>query len=165
MKKTKLDCTAFILNAFFFKAIFVVLMFLAGPIAMPSAKAQETNSSLSFAKIVRPILNQYCVSCHGPDEQEARLRYDQLDGFQLSDRHLWTMIYQQVAAGDMPPEGESQLGESEKTKLLTWIEKEQRALGTGSTRRLNRREFGHALQDLTVLPAKAKDLVMPMNDA
>lgn len=149
MKKSKLDFTAFILNAFFFKAIFVVLMFLAGPIAVPSAKAQETKSSPSFAKIVRPILNQYCVSCHGPDEQEARLRYDQLDGFQLSDRHLWTMIYQQVAAGDMPPEGESQLDESEKTKLLDWIEKEQRALGTGSTRRLNRREFGNALQDLT----------------
>ena len=36
-----------------------------------------------------------------------------------------------------------------RAEQIAWIEREQRALGAGSTRRLNRREFGAALQDVT----------------
>ena len=53
----------------------------------------------------------------------------------------------------MPPEDEPQLSSTEKKKVLEWIEREQRALGAGSTRRLNRREFGAALQDVTGIRA------------
>jgi hypothetical protein len=97
------------------------------------------------------VLEKYCVDCHGPEKQKARLRYDGVRGFQISDRHLWTMIHEQLSEGEMPPEKKPQLSSSEKKRVLAWIEKEQRALGAGSTRRLNRREFGSALQDLTGL--------------
>lgn len=105
----------------------------------------------TFQDLVQPVLHKYCIDCHGPDVQEARLRYDQVEGFRISDRHLWTMIHEQLSQGKMPPEGEPQLSASQKQQLLVWIEKEQRALGAGSTRRLNRREFGSALQDVTGL--------------
>ena len=91
------------------------------------------------------------MGCHGPDKQKVRQRFDGVRGFQISDRHLWTKIYKQLSHGEMPPEDEPQLRSSDKAKLLAWIVKEQRALGAGSTRRLNRREFGSALRDVTGL--------------
>ena len=65
----------------------------------------------------------------GPEKQKARLRYDGMDGFRVSDRHLWTKIHKQLSAGEMPPEKKPQLSSAEKAKVLAWIEKEQRALG------------------------------------
>ena len=105
----------------------------------------------TFRQQVAPLMEKHCVGCHGPDKQKARLRLDGVRGFQLSDRHLWTMIHEQLSHGEMPPEDEPQPSQSEKAMTLAWIEKEQRALGAGSTRRLNRREFGSALRDLTGL--------------
>ncbi|MCH2060929.1 MAG: DUF1592 domain-containing protein, partial [Verrucomicrobiales bacterium] len=105
----------------------------------------------TFKEHLAPLMERHCVGCHGPDKQKARLRFDGVRGFQISDRHLWTKIYEQLSHGEMPPEDEPQLSSSDKAKLLAWIVKEQRALGAGSTRRLNRREFGSALRDVTGL--------------
>ena len=55
----------------------------------------------------------------------------------------------------MPPEDKEQFTPKEKQDLLGWIEfrfKEAAAEGLGQRRRLNRREFSAALQDLTGLP-------------
>ena len=105
----------------------------------------------TFKDQVAPLMEKHCVGCHGPDKQKARLRFDGVRGFQISDRHLWTMIHEQLSHGEMPPEDEPQPSSSDKAKALAWIVKEQRALGAGSTRRLNRREFGSALRDVTGL--------------
>ena len=78
----------------------------------------------TFKTVVMPVLNKYCVSCHGAEKQKARLRYDEMEGFRISDRHLWTAIHEQLSFGDMPPEDEPQLSASEKEKVLAWIEKE-----------------------------------------
>ncbi len=127
----------------------------SGTTAVPEIKAGPSESGAldqkTFREVVKPVLNKYCVNCHGPEKQKARLRYDQMEGFQISDRHLWTAIHEQLSFGDMPPDDKPHLTGPEKMKVLEWIEKEQRALGTGSTRRLNRREFGAALRDVTGL--------------
>ena len=86
-----------------------------------------------FEDAIRPVLDTYCIDCHGPDKQKARLRFDGVRGFQVSDRHLWTKIHEQLSHGEMPPEDEPQLSSSDKAKVLAWIVKEQRALGAGST--------------------------------
>lgn len=131
------------------RATIIVLVSLIPAFALSAA--DTATDQKTFDDLVKPVLTKYCVSCHGPEEQEARLRYDQVNGFEISDRHLWTMIHQQISGDEMPPDGETQLNAAEKKKVLAWIEREQRALGAGSTRRLNRREFGQALQDVTGL--------------
>ena len=88
-----------------------------------AASAAETGvDSKTFEKLVKPVLEKYCVDCHGPEKQKASLRYDGIDGFRISDRHLWTMIHEQVADDAMPPEKKPQLTSSEKKKVLAWIE-------------------------------------------
>jgi hypothetical protein len=123
----------------------------------PTGPRMQTSGELAgvdvktFKDQVAPLMEKHCVSCHGPDKQKARLRFDGVRGFQVSDRHLWTMIHEQLSHGEMPPEDEPQPSSSDKAKALAWIVKEQRALGAGSTRRLNRREFGAALREVTGL--------------
>ena len=128
--------------------LMLVLSFLLPVLAL----ADETGvGTKTFNNLVKPVLLRYCVDCHGPEEQQARLRYDDIDSFQVSDRHLWTKIHEQLSSQAMPPEDAPQLSASEKEEVLAWIKKSQRALGAGSTRRLNRREFGSALRDVTGL--------------
>ena len=123
----------------------------------PAEPRMQTSGELAgvdtktFKEYLAPLMEKHCVGCHGPDKQKARLRFDGVRGFQVSDRHLWTKIHEQLSHGEMPPEDEPQLSSSDKAKVLAWIVKEQRALGAGSTRRLNRREFGSALRDVTGL--------------
>ena len=123
----------------------------------PTGPRMQTSGELAgvdiktFKDHLAPLMEKHCVGCHGPDRQKARLRFDGVRGFQVSDRHLWTKIHEQLSHGEMPPEDEPQLNASDKARFLKWIVKEQRALGAGSTRRLNRREFGNALRDVTGL--------------
>ena len=102
-----------------------------------------------FSKSVQPFLKQHCHDCHGPEKQKDGIRYDQLGGFRAEDRQLWTMVHEQLSAGEMPPEKQPQPPAAEKQRVLAWIESEQRALHTDGTRRLNRREISAALQDVT----------------
>ena len=105
----------------------------------------------SYSTLVAPFLKRHCYDCHGAEKQEALIRYDQIDRFRAGDRHLWTMVHEKLAAGEMPPKGRPQPAAAEKKQVLTWIEAQQRSLVTGSTRRLNRRELSAALRDVTGL--------------
>lgn len=104
-----------------------------------------------FATLVRPFLARHCLTCHGTEKQEARIRYDHLAGFRPSDRHLWTLVHEKLSAQEMPPEDQAQPADAERRKILAWIEQSQRQSPGGGTRRLNRREFSAALRDLTGL--------------
>jgi hypothetical protein len=61
------------------------------------------------------------------------------------------MVHERISAGEMPPKDRPQPADADKKKLLTWIAEQQRALGPGGTRRLNRRELSAALRDVTGL--------------
>ena len=121
-----------------------LLLALAGP--APRLAADET-----FAKTVAPFLKQHCQGCHGAQKQEALIRYDALDGYRNDNRHLWTMVHEQIRSGVMPPASRPQPTAAEKQSVLDWIAQRQQANVLGSTRRLNRREGGAALRDLTGL--------------
>lgn len=53
-------------------AIACALIFAAGPAARAADK-------IDFVKQIRPILEQNCVKCHGPEKQKAKLRLDTRD--------------------------------------------------------------------------------------
>ncbi len=118
-------------------------------IALTAASARAQGDSFDTA--ISPLLTKYCHACHGAQKQEALIRYDKLTGFQAGDRDLWTMVHEKISSGEMPPSKKPQPSDAEKATILRWIEKQQRALGTGGTRRLNRREVSAALRDLTGL--------------
>lgn len=114
----------------------------------PLARGENVES---FAKIVAPLLKQHCFECHGPDLQEARIQFDRLQGFETSDHHLWTSVYDQVSRGLMPPAGQPTLAAAEKKQLLEALAEAQRREPGLRTRRLNRRELTAALRDVSGL--------------
>ncbi|GDY23698.1 cytochrome c [Verrucomicrobiota bacterium] len=130
-----------------FITLFCVLALLPSlaPLAATAAENDE------FRTVVQPFLQQHCVACHGPEKQKSGIRYDQIKGFQPDARNLWTMVHEKLAAGAMPPEDRKQPTAAERARILAWIVQEQRAHKPGATRRLNRREFSAALQDVTGL--------------
>ena len=58
-----------------------------------------TLASTAFADYqtsIRPLLAKYCLRCHGAEEQNARMRFDQIAGFENADQHLWAMVHHLV---------------------------------------------------------------------
>lgn len=104
-----------------------------------------------FQTAIAPFLKHHCQSCHGSEKQTSGIRYDRLNGYRAADRDLWTMVYEKLAAGEMPPRERPRPAAAEIKSVLAWIEQQQRAQGLDATRRLNRREVAAALRDLTGL--------------
>lgn len=130
-------------------------------IAIPLLASHGTAAELptpdvdGFKRTVAPLLAQYCMGCHGADEQNAHVRFDRIAGFEDSDQQLWAMVHEALVNGEMPPEDEPQPTAAEKQLILNWIidqATKQATATTGTQRRLNRREFSASLQNLTGLP-------------
>jgi|694.fasta_scaffold18374_3 cytochrome c553 len=114
--------------------------------APPAAKPPATFGEAGFRKDVQPFLQKHCVDCHGPDEQNSNVRVDRFqNGFAVDDSILWTSIYKAIESGRMPPDSASQPAAAEKKTVSDWIREQslaaRKAHGSGSQRRLNRREF------------------------
>lgn len=83
-----------------------------------------------FEKDIQPILHAKCSECHGVKARKGGLDLSSMIGIRkggesgepavvesLNDSLLWIMI----DGGDMPPEGETPLTESEKETIRRWI--------------------------------------------
>lgn len=102
-----------------------------------------------------PLVRQYCGSCHSGDEPDADLRLDDLTHLSNQTASRWSAVYARVLNGSMPPPDAEQPKLAERQAILQSIETaalEARGGQTqGGVRRLNRREFSAALQDLVGL--------------
>jgi len=117
-----------------------------GTAAQPSPENHQIFGGDAFRATVLPFLEKHCVACHGPDERNAGIRFDLLPaGFAANDSVLWTRVYREIEAGRMPPESESRPESAQAKAVSGWIFDQARAaratLGSGSQRRLNRREY------------------------
>ena len=104
-------------------AVCLALLGIVGPVFPQNRPAPD-----AFDAGIAPFLKKHCWSCHGPDKQKAQLRLDRLEGFRAGDRHLWTKVHEQIVEGRMPPEERSRPAAAEQQQILSWIEKEQKAV-------------------------------------
>ncbi|MBI1247978.1 DUF1592 domain-containing protein [bacterium] len=122
-----------------------------------------------FKKKIKPLLEQHCVDCHGPDGAEGNIQIDALDPdlLQGKDTEWWADVFAAVTKGEMPPPDASELEEADRRVIVDWLSSElhaasllRRKSGSHSGfRRLTRYEYNYALQDLLGLPWDfAKDL-------
>lgn len=106
----------------------------------------------------RPVLDRYCVRCHGPEKQSADLRLDTLgtDLSTLDVSEAWLEIRDRLTLGEMPPEGEARPDDGTVARLADRIavaldEAEAARDGGGPRvvlRRLNRDEYNNTVRDL-----------------
>jgi len=116
-------------------------------------------TDLDFHGDVRPILAERCFSCHGPDKQKGKVRFDTLSTDLANDSaaaETWHDALNALQLGEMPPDDEPQPTDVERQQLTSWI---QGALdhalaakhSTGGKvviRRLNRAEYQNTMRDL-----------------
>lgn len=122
-----------------------------------------------YRKHIEPVLRAACVKCHGPKLQERDFRVDTLDPNLLhgDDVDWWLEVSAVISNGEMPPEGEDQLDDADRSRIVEWLSSEiqtasqvrRNQQGHSSFRRMSRYEYNYALQDLLGLPYNfAEDL-------
>ena len=107
----------------------------------------------------RPVLDQYCVTCHNQKLKTAGLMLDKLDLARAGDDpNTWEKVVRKLRAGMMPPAGMPRPNPAAYETLTVSLENElDRAaaakphLAVPSVHRANRTEYANAIRDLLAL--------------
>ena len=90
----------------------------------------------AFAEVIRPVLGDTCISCHGPEKSKAGLRLDTYAGLLKGSEHGRVIVAGKAADSEligrlvlpaehedhMPPAGKPQLGADDIALLKWWID-------------------------------------------
>lgn len=128
-------------------------------LAAATLEAQPSRLDSQFAATVRPFLETYCVSCHGPRQPAAQL---DLSVFQsraglVEDGRRWSQILERMEAAEMPPKGARQPAAEERHSVVGWfhaVREQERRRNAGDpgvvlARRLSNAEYDNTIRDLT----------------
>ena len=68
-----------------------------------------------FRQSVQPLLEKYCVDCHGPDKQKGDMRLDEIDPDVVRGTNFdqWEDVREAFNNGEMPPEDKPQPTDAE----------------------------------------------------
>ena len=99
--------------------------------AKPLTAAQKAE----YAKVIQPMFDAHCVSCHGPKKEKGKLRLDTLEGTLKGGKNptfvigkpdssmLLSRVFLDRTAGDvMPPKAEKPMTEKQKEALYAFVE-------------------------------------------
>ena len=132
--------------------IFSALLSAKEPLLKMTDKALAT-----FKKDVKPLINKYCVECHGPKKQKAKLRLDTLspDLFNPRNAETWHDVLDSLNKGEMPEEDADQPTIKELDVMTKWLTKElkiaigkQKQAGGNVVRRLTKYEYQNTMEVL-----------------
>ncbi|WP_240928134.1 DUF1592 domain-containing protein [Thalassoroseus pseudoceratinae] len=125
----------------------------------------------SAAEPFETFLKKHCIRCHGPQNEEGDIRFDQLSrNFKAGlDTHHWAEALDKVNSGEMPPDGEPQPTEDELVEFVSSLDsrlQEGRAARMAARPpvahyRLSRKEYQNTVYDLLGVrydPAKPGEL-------
>ena len=120
----------------------------------PLVKDSEADSppaKMEFVKDIQPILETYCVECHGPRKKKGGLRLEPIaSAFPEGDEDFWTMIPGDGAASllvqrmllpreddeAMPPKGDGVPAEDIQ-RVMTWINEGAHGPGLEQIKRMS----------------------------
>ena len=110
-----------------------------------------------FRQDVKPLLQKYCVDCHGPDKQKGDMRLDIIDPDVVGGASFdqWEDVREAFNSGEMPPEEKPQPTDAERDLMTRWMDLEFKKVKIhgstkqrGTVRRLTRYELKYAFEDL-----------------
>lgn len=125
---------------------------------------------VGFNQDVKPLLQKYCVQCHGAKKQKANLRFDRIDPDIVDGEHFgqWEDLREAFNTGEMPPEDELQPTIAERELMTRWLDvefKKAKQFGftkqRGNVRRLTRYELRYALEDLLKISVENEVNTLP----
>jgi len=137
----------------------LVLVLWASATADAADPTSTADPAAEYSAHVRPILTQYCLSCHSREKRRGDLnleRFDTLDAAR-KDPRAWQEVWEKLEAGEMPPGKAPQPTPEERGRLTAWVrgflvaEMKSHAGDPGRVvvRRLSNAEYDNTIRDLT----------------
>lgn len=127
----------------------------AAMLSIPSLSAAEVPHD--FEKEVKPLLEKFCIRCHGDRKQKGEVRLDELDPDIINgkDAEKWHAALDVINTADMPPEDVKQPSDEERRKIVEWMtlnlklaKEKKRGEAKTVVRRLTRDQYNNSLQEL-----------------
>jgi hypothetical protein len=146
-----------------FPISFLCTLFAVRALGAPAA---SLNSPMTFEARVKPLLEEHCIDCHGPDSHKAGLRLDTLPADFRDEKaaRTWVHVFDKLVTGEMPPKKEKRppqpaLDAAKQfigLQLYAGSVDQQQKKGRVVVRRLNGTEYENTLHDLlgTNVPLK-----------
>jgi len=110
---------------------------------------------------------QYCLDCHNRQDLAGGRAFDGMSPDAIAENaETWEAAIRKLRGGLMPPAGARRPEGDALAELETWLIHEidtaarEPAPGRVSLRRLNRREYAHAVRDLLIEPARLEEAFM-----
>ncbi len=113
----------------------------------------------AFEEVVKPIVANYCVTCHSAEKHKGDLDLEQFTSFSEVSKSpkAWQQALEQLANGEMPPKDKKQPTAQEGKRLVEGVNAmlDQVAFARGGDpgpvvlRRLNNAEYTYTIRDLT----------------
>lgn len=138
------------------------------PIAVLAAYATSCFATDCFAadffdESIRPLLRDYCITCHSTEKQDGELDLQRFISLEQVEQHadVWEHVQEQLALGEMPPKDAPQLSIEQKRQLVSWVQSTLNKIALASEgdpgpvvlRRLSNHEYTYSLRDLTGVPS------------
>jgi len=113
-----------------------------------------------FTRKIRPFLNTYCISCHGPEKQKGKIRFDQLTA-SMSGRkeaELWMRMLEAMEFGEMPSDSAKKFPTKAEARLVQgWISRALEAQGLAVEEKRDKEGYGNLVShELLFSPAENK---------
>jgi hypothetical protein len=143
-----------------------------------SLAAEKPDPAEEYAKHIRPILEEHCYKCHGPQKMKGGLNLSTVSDYQkvLEDKDVWQLVLERIQAYEMPPPGQPDLDFGKHERLLAWLRELPRPdradcdqiasdrtanfyRGYVMSRRLNRAEYHNTLRDIFGVELQVDDLL------
>lgn len=128
-------------------------------IALAASVFMSAANAADYERDIRPILQEYCITCHSTEKQKGDLDLERLSTLQLAKREpaVWEHSLEQIADNEMPPKGKLRPSPEQMKRLTDWMHGtlETIALETAGDpgpvvlRRLSNMEYTYTVRDLT----------------
>jgi hypothetical protein len=139
-------------------------------IAPAFASADLKPDLKTYSEQIKPLVQKYCIRCHGNKKSEGEIRLDNIDPNIIIGESFgkWEDIREAFNTGEMPPEHEPQPSTTERDTITRWLDaefKKAKLYGNpnkrGKVRRLTRYELQYALEDLLNVSVKEEVNSLP----
>src|SRR5882672_5924637 len=139
------------------------------------AQGEQAVSPKEFERGVRPLLKQYCFSCHSSEKHKGDFDMERFSSLAEVKRHPkeWQRVAEQLANNEMPPAEKPQPPPREKERISNWVLAVlneialERAGDPGPVvlRRLSNAEYTYTIQDLTGIESLQPAREFPVDGA
>ncbi len=125
-----------------------------------------TAGAATFENDVRPVLDQFCVKCHGGEKTKGGINLKKFPDTTsvIHDPQTWLKVVTQLHEKSMPPEDKPQPTGEQRTRLADWVDDtfdNPKLVGLDPGRkiihRLNRLEYNNTIRDLLSVDSKPAD--------